>query len=184
MQYIFSKTASWAVSETTASRIVDTGTEKRSLTISSGVIFGSFQAWDRKGTSICKNQVTKVMSFDAVEHTHEREIIPIHYFPAPRNCVLHYNTLSFYQIQNRAEHKNSGFRLPAILIDNITFPVNTKLKFPIIISSNDRSSVLQVIYILKVKLSVFTPIQKISKHLSSLIAALMALGVSSCVSLF
>ena len=75
---------------------------KRSLTISSGVIFGSFQAWDRKGTSICKNQVTKVMSFDAVEHTHEREIIPIHYFPAPRNCVLHYNTLSFYQIQNRA----------------------------------------------------------------------------------
>lgn len=156
-----------------------------------------------KEQAYAKNQVTKVMSFDAVEHTHEREIIPIHYFPAPRNCVLHYNTLSFYQIQNRAyihrllnprkpfngtlfqtEHKNSGFRLPAILIDNITFPVNTKLKFPIIISSNDRSSVLQVIYILKVKLSVFTPIQKISKHLSSLIAALMALGVSSCVSLF
>ena len=61
---------------------------------------------------------------------------------------------------------------------------DTKLKFPIIISSNDRSSVLQVIYILKVKLSVFTPIQKISKHLSSLIAALTALGISSCVSLF
>ena len=74
--------------------------------------------------------------------------------------------------------------LSASLIDNITFPVNTKLKFPIIISSNDRSSVLQVIYILKVKLSVFTPIQKISKHLSSLIAALTALGISSCVSLF
>ena len=150
-----------------------------------------------KEQAYAKNQVTKVMSFDAVEHTHEREIIPIHYFPAPRNCVLHYNTLSFYQIQNRAyihrllnprktqtEHKSSGFRLPAILIDNITFPVNTKLKFPIIISSNDRSSVLQVIYILKVKLSVFTPIQKISKHLSSLIAALTALGISSCVSLF
>ena len=55
-----------------------------------------------KEQAYAKNQVTKVMSFDAVEHTHEREIIPIHYFPAPRNCVLHYNTLSFYQIQNRA----------------------------------------------------------------------------------
>lgn len=52
-----------------------------------------------KEQAYAKNQVTKVMSFDAVEHTHEREIIPIHYFPAPRNCVLHYNTLSFIKFK-------------------------------------------------------------------------------------
>ena len=41
-----------------------------------------------KEQAYAKNQVTKVMSFDAVEHTHEREIIPIHYFPAPRKGVV------------------------------------------------------------------------------------------------